>query len=68
MRLDCMFRCGLVFDTQHLAAQHTMMGDGLALLDPLLFHEEIKAGRLVRRTTSGSTKATAIISPPILRI
>ena len=25
-----------------------MMGDGLALLDPLLFHEEIKAGRLVR--------------------
>jgi len=24
------------------------MGDGLALLDPLLFHEEIKAGRLVR--------------------
>jgi len=25
-----------------------MSGDGLALLDPLLFHEEIKAGRLVR--------------------
>ena len=24
-----------------------MSGDGLALLDPLLFHEEIKAGRLV---------------------
>jgi len=39
---------GLVFDTQQLAAQYAMMGDGLALLDPLLFHEEIKAGRLVR--------------------
>ena len=25
-----------------------MIGDGLALVDPLLFHEEIKAGRLVR--------------------
>ena len=25
-----------------------MSGDGLALLDPLLFHEEIGAGRLVR--------------------
>jgi DNA-binding transcriptional LysR family regulator len=37
-----------VFDTQQLAAQYAMMGDGLALLDPLLFHEEIKAGRLVR--------------------
>jgi DNA-binding transcriptional LysR family regulator len=39
---------GLVFDTQQLAAQYAMMGDGLALLDPLLFHEEIRAGRLVR--------------------
>src|ERR1700729_3595702 len=39
---------GLVFDTQQLAAQYAMMGDGLALLDPLLFHEEIKAGRLAR--------------------
>jgi DNA-binding transcriptional LysR family regulator len=39
---------GLVFDTQQLAAQYAMMGDGLALLDPLLFHEEIEAGRLVR--------------------
>ena len=39
---------GLVFDTQQLAAQYAMSGDGLALLDPLLFHEEIKAGRLVR--------------------
>jgi DNA-binding transcriptional LysR family regulator len=39
---------GLVFDTQQLEAQYAMSGDGLALLDPLLFHEEIKAGRLVR--------------------
>jgi DNA-binding transcriptional LysR family regulator len=39
---------GLVFDTQQLAAQYAMSGDGLALLDPLLFHEEIKAGRLMR--------------------
>ena len=39
---------GLVFDTQQLAAQYAMMGDGLALLDPLLFQEEIKAGRLVQ--------------------
>jgi DNA-binding transcriptional LysR family regulator len=39
---------GLVFDTQQLEAQYAMSGDGLALLDPLLFHEEIKVGRLVR--------------------
>ena len=39
---------GLVFDNQQLAAQYAMMGDGLALLDPLLFQEEIRAGRLVR--------------------
>ena len=39
---------GLVFDTQQLAAQYAMSGDGLALLDPLLFHEEITAGRLVQ--------------------
>ena len=39
---------GLVFDTQQLAVQYAMLGDGLALADPLLFNEEIKAGRLVR--------------------
>ena len=39
---------GLVFDTQQLAAQYAMMGDGLALVDPILFAEDIKAGRLVR--------------------
>jgi DNA-binding transcriptional LysR family regulator len=39
---------GLVFDTQQLAAQYAMLGDGLALADPLLFADEIAAGRLVR--------------------
>ena len=39
---------GLVFDTQQLAVQYAMLGDGLALADPLLFNEEIKAGRLVQ--------------------
>ena len=38
---------GLVFDTQQLAAQYAMSGDGIALIDPKLFHEEIRAGRLV---------------------
>jgi DNA-binding transcriptional LysR family regulator len=38
----------LVFDTQQLAVQYAMMGDGLALADPILFAEDIKAGRLVR--------------------
>ena len=37
---------GLVFDTQQLAVQYAMSGDGLALADPLLFQEDIKAGRL----------------------
>jgi DNA-binding transcriptional LysR family regulator len=39
---------GLVFDTQQLAVQYAMTGEGLALADPLLFADEIKAGRLVR--------------------
>jgi DNA-binding transcriptional LysR family regulator len=39
---------GLVFDTAVLAAQYAMSGEGLALLDPNLFVEEIRAGRLVR--------------------
>jgi DNA-binding transcriptional LysR family regulator len=39
---------GLVFDTQQLAVQYAMMGDGLALVDPILFAEDIKAGRLAR--------------------
>jgi DNA-binding transcriptional LysR family regulator len=39
---------GLVFDTHQLAVQYAMLGDGVTLADPLLFNEEIKAGRLVR--------------------
>ncbi len=39
---------GLVFDTQQLAAQYAMSGDGLTLADPLLFSEDINAGRLAR--------------------
>ena len=39
---------GLVFDTAVLAAQYAMGGQGIALVDPNLFAEEISAGRLVK--------------------
>jgi DNA-binding transcriptional LysR family regulator len=39
---------GLVFDTAQLAVQYALSGEGLALADPELFHEEVAAGRLVR--------------------
>jgi DNA-binding transcriptional LysR family regulator len=39
---------GLVFDTAVLAAQYAMGGQGIALVDPNLFAEEIVAGRLVK--------------------
>ena len=39
---------GLVFDTEQLAVQYAVLGDGVALSDPLLFAEEIKAGRLAQ--------------------
>jgi len=39
---------GLVFDTQQLAVQYAMSGDGLALGDPLLFHDELRTGKLAR--------------------
>ncbi|WP_413990149.1 LysR substrate-binding domain-containing protein [Labrys okinawensis] len=39
---------GLVFDTAQLAVQYALSGAGLALVDPVLFEEEIRAGRLVR--------------------
>jgi len=39
---------GLVFDTQQLAVQYAMSGDGLVLGDPLLFHDELRTGKLVR--------------------
>ena len=39
---------GLVFDTAQLAVQYALSGDGLALVDPVLFRDEIASGRLVR--------------------
>jgi DNA-binding transcriptional LysR family regulator len=39
---------GLVFDTAVLAVQYALSGQGIALSDPRLFAEEIRAGRLVR--------------------
>ena len=39
---------GLVFDTAQLAVQYALSGDGLALVDPRLFREELVAGRLVQ--------------------
>ena len=39
---------GLVFDTAVLAAQYALGGQGVALLDPNLFAEELRSGRLVR--------------------
>lgn len=39
---------GLVFDTAVLAAQYVMQAPALALLDPRLFAEELRTGRLVK--------------------
>lgn len=39
---------GLFFDTAQMAVQYALSGEGLALVDPLLFREEISAGRLAR--------------------
>jgi DNA-binding transcriptional LysR family regulator len=38
---------GLVFDTAVLAAQYARAGQGIALLDPNLFADELREGRLV---------------------
>jgi DNA-binding transcriptional LysR family regulator len=38
---------GLVFDTAQLAVQYALSGEGLALVDPMLFRDDIAAGRLV---------------------
>lgn len=38
---------GLVFDTACLAAQYAMEGDGVALLDTMLFARDLAEGRLV---------------------
>ncbi len=39
---------GLVFDTAVLAVQYALSGDGLVLVDTMLFEEEIRSGRLVK--------------------
>ena len=39
---------GLVVDTAVLAAQYALSGQGIALVDPNLFAEEISAGQLVK--------------------
>jgi DNA-binding transcriptional LysR family regulator len=38
---------GLVFDTAVLAAQYALSGQGISLVDPRLFAEEMRTGRLV---------------------
>lgn len=39
---------GLVFDTAVLAVQYALSGQGIALVDPHLWAEEMRSGRLVR--------------------
>ena len=39
---------GLVFDTARLAVQYALSGEGLALVDPILFKAEIDSGKLVQ--------------------
>ncbi len=46
-RPDLMVDRGFVFDTAQLAVQYALSGDGIALIDPMLFREDIGAGRLV---------------------
>ncbi|WP_244446230.1 LysR substrate-binding domain-containing protein [Devosia riboflavina] len=38
---------GLTFDSASLAVQYALSGQGLALVDPVLFHDDIVGGRLV---------------------
>lgn len=46
-RRDLSVERGLVFDTAQLAVQYALSGDGLALVDPTLFRDDVAAGRLV---------------------
>ena len=39
---------GLFFDTAALAVQYALSGEGLALVDTILFEEEIRTGRLIK--------------------
>ena len=44
---------GLFFDTAQLAVQYALSGDGLALVDPVLFRDELSRGDLVRPFGAG---------------
>ena len=39
---------GLVFDTANLAMQYIKSGEGIGLLDPMLFQDELRTGQLVQ--------------------
>jgi DNA-binding transcriptional LysR family regulator len=39
---------GIVFDTAVLAVEYVLSGEGIALVDPNLFAEELRTGRLVK--------------------
>ena len=39
---------GLVFDTAQMSVLYALSGEGLALVDPLLFQDELASGKLVR--------------------
>ncbi len=47
-RADLPVDRGIVFDSAPLAVQYALSGDGVALADPLLFEDDIRAGRLVQ--------------------
>ena len=47
-RADLPVDRGVVFDQAPLAVQYAIAGQGVALADPLLFEDELTAGRLVR--------------------
>ena len=38
---------GLVFDTAQLSIQYALSGDGVAVADPMLFRDDLAAGRLI---------------------
>ena len=43
---------GVTFDSASLAVQYALSGQGLVLADPVLFRDEIEAGRLVAPFTA----------------
>ncbi len=46
-RPDLSLDRGIVFDTAQLAVQYALSGEGVALVDPMLFRDDLSAGRLV---------------------